>query len=792
MNTWEVRMMDAIKRGRSGWVALTALGMTACSGWLGDGPSYDCQQEAVTIDPEWECSPEVFAQIEQDRAVLYGSRGSDAPASATSAIISHDSCESGVQTTRAALGLASDLQLRAARADLLSRKCEARTEYRSSGSCPYQYDSAANLAPSASSGVVADVAAPAAAGGATEYSTTNTQVEGVDEADFVKNDARFVYTLAGQRPRADATADPAYADAYASTGNTPGELVILDVWPAEQAHEVSRIPLDGHPKKLYLDGDRLLVYASLPVQNQQAQAYGSFDYYYYYNDYGGDCTYGYDCVPRGDGLATLVTVYDVSDRAAPRALRQLTLSGSYINSRRVGDVVYTLVQDVLQPLPGTYAAPADAPTGPEQAVAAFAELSAANRARIDAASPAELLPNVVLRSTAAAAGAAAIAGDAVAQPLDCGRVFEAPGGAGRGFLSVVSLSLADDGVVPERSTIVSEPGFTYASADALYVAVPQQNSYDPQTGDYQERSTIHKFDLDGLTTGYAATGLVEGRVLNQFSMDEYADHLRVASTSGYAGSDDTHSALSVLAQQGSALLTVGKIDDIAPREDIRSARFVQDRGYVVTFEKTDPLYVFDLSEPAAPRIAGELKIPGFSTYMHPIDREHLLSVGYDADDQGDFSWFRGIQLQVFDVADMSKPTLLHRTLIGTRGSSSEALENHLAFNYFAPKRWLALPITICEGGAGSDFGELTFSGLYLYDVSLDSGFSLLGGVSHPPPQAVDAYGDTSCYNWWSDASSQVKRSIIMDDVVLSITGTELKLNHAADLAHDVAVLPLSR
>jgi len=135
---------------------------------------------------------------------------------------------------------------------------------------------------------------------------------------------------------------------------------------------------------------------------------------------------------------------------------------------------------------------------------------------------------------------------------------------------------------------------------------------------------------------------------------------------------------------------------------------------------------------------------------------------------------------------------LHKVVIGTRGSSSDALENHLAFNYFAPKRWLALPITVCQGGEGGQYGTLEFSGLYLYDVSLESGFNLLGGVNYAPPRSQEGSYDMSCSNWWSQASSLVKRSIIMDDYVLSITSSELRLNHFADLGRDLAVLPLSR
>ena len=228
------------------------------------------------------------------------------------------------------------------------------------------------------------------------------------------------------------------------------------------------------------------------------------------------------------------------------------------------------------------------------------------------------------------------------------------------------------------------------------------------------------------------------------------------------------------------------MDDIAPTEDIRSVRFDGDHGFAVTFKKTDPLYVFDLTPPEAPRIVGELKIPGFSTYMHLMDEDHLLTIGYDADDQGDFAWFTGVMLQIFDVSDLTRPTLAHKEVIGTRGTSSEALTNHLAFNYYPTREALALPMTVCEGGGeGGGFGEeMTFSGLMVYHVTAEEGFSLTGEVTHPPS------ADIGCWNWWTDASSQVKRSVFMEDFVYSISETRLKVNGLNSLASDLVEIPL--
>jgi hypothetical protein len=280
--------------------------------------------------------------------------------------------------------------------------------------------------------------------------------------------------------------------------------------------------------------------------------------------------------------------------------------------------------------------------------------------------------------------------------------------------------------------------------------------------------------------------------LNQFAMDEHDDHLRIATTTGHVPSPDVHSTLSVLGEDDNELVVVGQVDDVAPTEDIRSVRFNGDVGFVVTFKKTDPLFVFDLSDADAPRIRGELKIPGFSTYMHLMDENHLLTIGYDADDQGDFAWFTGVQLQIIDVSDLEDPRLIHKEVIGTRGSTSEATTNHLAFNYFRSRDLLAIPMTICEGGGsgGSYAHEMTFSGLLVYEVTVDAGFSQLGGVPHVQPQSGPDYW-SACGNWWTNSNSLVQRSVFMESFVYSIAREKINVASVGDLSNVLVSIDLT-
>jgi hypothetical protein len=287
--------------------------------------------------------------------------------------------------------------------------------------------------------------------------------------------------------------------------------------------------------------------------------------------------------------------------------------------------------------------------------------------------------------------------------------------------------------------------------------------------------------------------MVKGHILNQFSMDEHEDHLRIATTSGRFRGPDTHSTVSILAGWPDGLEVVSQIDGIAPTEDIRSARFHGDVGFVVTFKKTDPLFVLNLSNPLHPKIRGKLKIPGFSTYMHLMDEEHLLTIGYDADDQGSFAWFAGIQLQIIDVSDLSDPRLIHKEVIGTRGSTSDATANHLAFNYFAREDLLAIPMVICEESPrpGVYGDSMTFSGLLVYRVRVGDGFEDLGGVPHEAPQIAPPYWSSPCYNWWTRVNSRVKRSILMDDFAYSIALDRINISSLDDLEHPIATVVLT-
>lgn len=563
-------------------------------------------------------------------------------------------------------------------------------------------------------------------------SGTNNQIAGVDEADIVKNDGRYVYVAIN------------------------GALRILEGM-RPRVLSVTRLP--GTVREMFVEGDRAVVYVA----------------------YGGSgraqCTYGYDCQFAGDGSSTKIVVLDVADRSAPKIARQIDLSGSLMAARRIGATVHTVVADGDSDVPqySTWPEGMDTCGVRERTVRAkFAKLQRENAKKIMASIS---LP--VIR-------------DGGVEKSLCENLLRTPLADGEAYTTIVSFDMKDDTTPAATATLQSRPGAVFASENGLYLSTVHHKgvggrawySFYPSTN---EVSDVHKFRIGERPsdTRYVGSGTVPGHVLNQFAMDEYYGYLRIATTRGKVPDPKVASAVSVLVEGTDGnLVRVGAVDGLAPGEDIRAVRFDGDRGYVVTFKKTDPLFVLDLYHPARPAVLGELKIPGFSTYMHRIDPDHLLSIGFDANDHGDFAYFDGVILQLFDVSQPTEPKLLHKEKIGTRGSSSEAATNHLAFNYLGERGLLAIPMTVCNGGGDGTFGsQLAFSGLFVYSVSVDKGFSRLGGVDHGTKGA-------DCNTWWSNANSQVKRSIFLDDLVYSVATDRMKVQRMGHFGDDVADIRL--
>jgi Beta propeller domain len=323
-------------------------------------------------------------------------------------------------------------------------------------------------------------------------------------------------------------------------------------------------------------------------------------------------------------------------------------------------------------------------------------------------------------------------------------------------------------------------GEVYATPESLYVAV-----YEPGSGPWRVNSAsaagtrIHKFDLTESVARpvYEASGRVDGHVLNSFAMDDADDHFRIATTSFEGRNWTPVSGLYMLRQVGGELMQVGEVTGIEPGEEIYAVRFVDDAAYVVTFFQMDPLFTFDLSDPENPQQMGELEITGFSTYLHPLGGNHLIGVGEEVDP--DSGMFEGVQISLFDVSDLSDPLMTDRVVINTGWSSSEALYDHHAFNYYGPLDMLSIPVSY----EGAEYGSVSFAGLHTYEITPGNDILLMGEIDASAlidPDVEDPYYGQYC--------SQVRRSVVIEDVVYAISAGGIIAAGVEDLSTQYAVL----
>ncbi|WP_437967410.1 beta-propeller domain-containing protein [Sorangium sp. So ce260] len=482
-----------------------------------------------------------------------------------------------------------------------------------------------------------------------------------------------------------------------------------------------------------------------------------------------------DIAPPPDVYAPLtkLTVLSLAG-GAPSVVKELYFEGGYTSARRAGANVRTVLSGGAHG-PALNYWPSGLTVYPETAeewTAAFEQLRAENAALIEEAPLSAWLPYRFEKQ-----------GETVTEIGASCADFYIPdaGTTSYGLTQIESIDLADLDEAPESTSIIGATDTVYSSHDALYVAARGWQEPASPEGDEvvsADLTHLHKFDLvaDPSQPRYVASGSVPGHILNQFSLDEHNGKLRVSTTATMWSATErtTSNSVFVLEAQGTELARIGAITDLAPGEQIRSTRFFGDRGYVVTFLQVDPLFVLDLSDPASPSVAGELKIPGFSEYMHPLDDGHLLAIGRDGDEEGRVT---GLALQIFDVTNASAPALVHKETLEGDYAYSEAEYNHKAFTYYGAQDVLAFPVVSYDRETGA-----VASTLELFNVDVEDGFQHLGAVDHS-----SFFSATSgCYY----GSPEVRRGVFIEDHVYSISFGGVIANALDDLTTPVASLPL--
>lgn len=594
------------------------------------------------------------------------------------------------------------------------------------------------LAPEATG--AADSAGPSKSSGPSAYTKTNTQVAGVDEADFMKNDGTRIFVLSGQKLRA------------------------VKSWPADQLSLQGGLTIEGYPTQMYLDEkNRVVVFSSVYTKYDGVNEGGSSG--------GGGvadlaCRGGLDGCGYYYGNTTKVTVVDVTDLTNLKVQSEVYLPGSYANSRRINSSVRMVLSDWFRyPSTVQYWPNSTDPNLYQDKArwnAAIDELKAKNEKLIRNQALAQWLPPVKRKLAG---------GKVVEVPYACSDFYRSNAPEHLGLVTVATLNLDTPDAPPSRSTVLGEVGEIYASTSALYIASPHWWWWPvPGQTDY---TYLHKFDLsDPNRAAYVASGGVEGHIVDQFSMDEDKGYLRMATTLNRRVADtanppnrwgrtQTSNRISVLGENSGRLVTIGQSEEIAPGERIFSSRFVGDRGFVVTFRQVDPLFTFDLSQPSAPRRVGELKVPGFSTYIQPLDANHLLTVGVyqpDPSSGGTVNWNeRRLQLSLFDVTDFKNPRQAFTQLVGTAYGWSDATYDHHAFNYFPERKLLAIPFSDYEVTTADPWSRFT-SEVRVFGIDTTSGITPRGAVS-----MKDVYVQGGAPEWYYWYTPWIRRSVMASD-----------------------------
>lgn len=500
------------------------------------------------------------------------------------------------------------------------------------------------------------------------FSGTNTQEAGVDEGDIVKTDGEYLYSYVAK--------------------NATSKYPAIFITDADDLEVTSKIELKaGRIEEFYVTKNRLITVRSsnftlnAKVPDDTVIESTGEDLYEEIQEQNSRKRMPNTDDPRDRRMAQAV-VYDISDPEDPEQIRTFSQDGGYVSSRMVDGVLYLVSNRYVSP----------------------------DFARKDTRME-ELVP-VVYDSV-----------EGSARLLKPKEIAIAPDSRSASY-AVVSAVNVRSGRAETKAVLGGGDG-VYMSEDNLYVYYQTANS-DLQSGVSSYTTTnIVKIGANGADLSLGRTGHVDGYVYGQFAFSEYKGNLRVATTADYPSGKSSNNVY-VLDKN---MRQVGALTGLAPGESIYSVRYMDDRAYLVTFRQVDPLFAIDLSNPEKPRLLGQLKIPGFSEYLHPVDKNTLIGIGQSADNNGQTD---GLKLSMFDVSNPASPKELHVYNLGGQGSWSEALDNHRAVLFDARSNLIAFPADIRSAGTN----EQTY---FVFRFSKSDGFTLEKEIIHGDDERVDSF-----------------------------------------------------
>jgi len=645
-----------------------------------------------------------------------------------------------------------------------------------------------------------------------DFSGTNNQEQGVDEADFVKTDGSYIYLV---------------NQGYSDWGVYPsGKVHILEIPEVGDVSYLSNISIEGYPNEMLLVDDKAVIYSNVYIysyyeekhplddivksafkretksvesspatvssseeepaepkeetSDEEKEDSESKEDSAVEEDI--DIDYEYDYYYRTTSF-TKITVLDLTNRSSPQVTRELYIEGSYQTARESGGTVRMVsygwmevygLQTWLEFDYTYWDLDWESPEREKRWMEKMNETIAYNDKIIDSTPLDNLIPRIYEKSGSnITTHKYSESGEG-----NCQDFAAASDGAGQGVTSILTLDLLEDTFSFNADHILSNWATVYASGNVMVMAESAWDSWwfwGDGDNQLEEMTNIHVFDISSPgQTDYIASGRINGTIQDQFSLSEYNGNIRICSTTGQWGRwwmEDpepmvSHVFVLGLNAEGTQYDVIGHVGGIAEDEQIWSARFIGDKAYLVTFRNIDPLWTIDLSEPTDPRVIGELEVPGVSTYIHPMGDDHLLTIGIAGDEDG-LEW--GVtQISIFDVSDFSNPVLESSLRLTPAPeneydwsySYSEATYEHKAFQYWEADGLLAIPMSTQR--YYSDVKEIDGRLYYASGYEYISKLMLINAKPGEDLAIYDEIDHSSFYNSsYSWDSPDVRRSIFM-------------------------------
>ncbi len=578
--------------------------------------------------------------------------------------------------------------------------------------------------------------------GGSDFSETNNQVEGVDEADIIKTDGKYIYTITNQ------------------------VLYIVDAYPAVDAEVLSTMEFeDYYPTSIFINDDKMVVFGTFQDNN-------------FYEELG--------FRPRS-GM-TFVNIYDVTDRENPKLDEELKFEGSYFDARLIGDDVYLVVRGNPE-IRDVYPTPIIMEGGVVRSMPLddmffrpihydYPELVTTHTINLDnyniesvAVATESMQTLYMSEENIYLVGRQYISEWEIREDVIRDVLYDKLTAVDKALIEKIKKT--DNDILSQREKEQKIMQIYYFYMDAMPSS--EVNDFEDKVDEelltrledmeYMEFSLIDKIQAKNGKLEIVAQGKVPGQLSNQFSLDEYDNHLRVATTVNVVWSSvmkDRAQSTNNVWTLDENLNAVGQLTDLAEGERIYSTRFVGDRLYMVTFRQIDPFFVIDLSNPEKPESLGELKIPGFSRYLHPYDEDHIIGIGRDATDMGRT---QGLKISLFDVSAVENPKEVAKFVADEKYAQSTAEYEHKAFLFSKEKNLLVIPAYSYNY---REEGE-TYNGALVFNINTEE-IELRGLIDHSG--SLDS-------NYYYRAG--VERSLYIEDMLYTKSPNLIRINALDDL-----------